>query len=125
MNTQELICIGCPMGCNLKVTVSEDHEITVTGNTCPRGEDYARKEMTDPRRIVTSTVRVTGGHLPAVSVKTASDIPKGKIADCIRALKAVTVKAPVTIGQVILADAAGTGVDVVATKNIAAVSGRV
>ena len=76
MSTQELICIGCPMGCNLKVTVSDNQELTVTGNTCPRGEDYAKKELTDPRRIVPSTVRVTGGHLPAVSVKTAADIPK-------------------------------------------------
>ncbi len=122
MSTQELICIGCPMGCSLKVNISDDKELTVTGNTCPRGEDYARKELTDPRRIVTSSVRVTGGHLPAVSVKTASDIPKGKIGDCIKALKTVTVEAPVKIGQVILEDVAGTGVDIVATKNIAAVT---
>lgn len=122
MSTQELICIGCPMGCNLTVTVSDDKELTVAGNTCPRGEDYARKEMTDPRRIVTTTVRVTGGHLPAVSVKTASDIPKAKIADCIRALRTVTLEAPVKTGQVVLENVAGTGVDIVATKNIAAVT---
>lgn len=124
MRTQELICIGCPMGCNLKVTVSDENGMTVTGNTCPRGEDYAKKELTDPRRIVTSTVCVTGGHLPAVSVKTAADIPKGKIAECMKALKTVTVAAPVKIGQVVLRDVAGTGVDIVATKNIAAVGGQ-
>lgn len=125
MSTQELICIGCPMGCNLTVTTAEDHSLTVTGNTCPRGEDYAKKEMTDPRRIVTSTVRVKGGHLPAVSVKTAADIPKGKIADCMKALKTVTVEAPVSIGQVILKNVAGTGVDIIATKNITAISEQI
>lgn len=118
METKELVCIGCPLGCNLKVTVGEDGAVEVTGNTCPRGADYGRKEMTDPRRIVTSSVRVKGGHLPCVSVKTESDIPKGKIFDCIHALKDVELAAPVAIGQTVLEDVAGTGVRVVATKNI-------
>ena len=69
-------------------------------------------------RIVTTTVRVSGGELAMVSVKTASDIPKGKIFDCIRALKDVEVPAPILIGQVILPDAAGTGVGVVATRHV-------
>ena len=76
--------------------------------------------MTNPTRIVTSTVRVVGGTLPAVSCKTRSDVPKGKIFDVVRALKAVEAAAPVAIGQVLLEDAAGTGVPVVATKNVAA-----
>lgn len=91
--------------------------ISVSGNTCPRGDAYARKEVTNPTRIVTSTVKVEGGSVGMVSVKTKEDIPKDKIFDCVRALKDITVKAPIRIGDVILADAAGTGVDVVATKN--------
>ena len=114
----ELTCIGCPMGCPLIVTMEDGAVASVTGNTCPRGDAYARKEVTAPTRIVTSTVRVTGGTLPAVSVKTAGDIPKGKIFDCVRALKGVAVPAPVSIGQVIVPDVAGTGVAIVATKNI-------
>ena len=114
----ELTCIGCPMGCPLIVTMEDGAVTSVTGNTCPRGDAYARKEVTAPTRIVTSTVKVTGGTLPAVSVKTAGDIPKGKIFDCVRALKDVAVPAPVSIGQVIVPDVAGTGVAVVATKNI-------
>ena len=78
---------------------------------------YARKEVTNPTRIVTSTVKVEGGLVEMISVKTKEDIPKDKIFDCMRALKGITVKAPVHIGDVILADAAGTGVDVVATRN--------
>ena len=120
MEKIELLCIGCPMGCPLTVELEDGAVTKVTGNTCPRGDAYGRKEVTNPTRIVTSTVRVTGGTLPAVSCKTRSDVPKGKIFDLVRALKTVEIAAPVAIGQVLLEDAAGTGVPVVATKNVAA-----
>ena len=114
---RELICIGCPMGCPVTVEMDGMEIVSVSGNTCPRGDAYARKEVTNPTRIVTSTVKVEGGLVEMISVKTKEDIPKDKIFDCMRALKGITVKAPVHIGDVILADAAGTGVDVVATRN--------
>ena len=114
----DLTCIRCPMGCAIHVEMENGQVVSVTGNTCPRGDAYARKEVTAPTRIVTSTVRVIGGTLAMVSCKTRSDIPKGKIFDIIRALKAVEVAAPVVIGQVILPNAADTGVDVIATKNV-------
>ena len=117
MGKRELICIGCPMGCPVTVQMNGTQVISVSGNTCPRGDAYARKEVTNPTRIVTSTVKVEGGSVGMVSVKPKEDIPKDKIFDCVRALKDITVKAPIRIGDVILADAAGTGVDVVATKN--------
>lgn len=116
--TKKLTCIGCPLGCALTVEVEQDEVISVSGNTCPRGDAYARKEVTDPTRIVTSTVRVTGGNAPVVSCKTKADIPKGKIFDVTNALRSVTVAAPVHIGDVLLRDVAQTGVDVVATKNV-------
>ena len=121
MERKELICIGCPLGCNLTVEMDGGQVVSVNGNTCKRGDDYARKELTDPRRIVTSTVPVAGGNLPVVSVKTASDIPKGKIRECLCALKGVTLTAPVQIGDVIVENVADTGVDVIATKSISAV----
>jgi CxxC motif-containing protein len=98
----------------------EDGSVTaVTGNTCPKGDAYARKEVTNPTRIVTSTVRVSGGVSPMVNVKTAADIPKDKIFDCIAAIRDVTVPAPVRIGDVVAANVAGTGVDMIAAKSIA------
>lgn len=118
MEKVNLTCIGCPLGCPLTVEMKGKEVLSVTGNTCKNGEKYARKEMTNPTRIVTTTVRVTGGRLAMVSVKTASDIPKGKIFDCVKALAEVEIPAPVSIGQIILPDAAGTGVAVVATKNV-------
>ena len=107
------------MGCFIAGEMDGNEVVSVTGNTCKRGDVYARKEVTNPTRIVTSTVRVIGGKEDMVSVKTKEDIPKGKIFDCIKALKNVEVEAPVQIGDVIVPDAAGTGVDIVATKNVA------
>ena len=118
MSTVNLICIGCPLGCPLTVEMEGNEVKSVSGNTCPRGDAYARKELTNPTRIVTSTVRVNGGRLAMVSVKTESDIPKGKIFDCVKALKDIEVKAPVKIGDVIVENVAGTGVNVIATKNV-------
>jgi len=114
---RELICINCPMGCPLTVTLEDGEVVSVTGNTCPRGDAYGRKEVTNPRRIVTTTVPVVGSKTEhMVSVKTKTDIPKDKIFDVVFALKEVKAQAPLEIGDVVLADVAGTGVDVIATK---------
>lgn len=118
MEQRELICINCPLGCPLTVTIENGEVIKVTGNTCPRGEAYGRKECTNPTRIVTSTVRIEGGSLPVISVKTASDIPKGKMADVVSELKNVILTAPVHIGDVVVENIAGTGVNVIATRNV-------
>ena len=118
METRNLTCIGCPLGCALSVEIDEGKVVRVSGNTCLKGDAYARKEVTNPTRIVTSTVRVNGGSLPMVSCKTKEDIPKGKIFEVTEALKSITLEAPVHIGDVVLSNVAGTGVDVIATKNV-------
>ena len=118
MDETKLTCIGCPMGCPLTVVMNGKEVVSVTGNTCKRGDVYARKEVTDPTRIVTSTVRVSGGSIPMVSVKTKEDIPKDKIFECVRALKGIQIPAPVHIGDIVLKNVADTGVDIVATKNV-------
>ncbi len=118
MEKVNLVCIGCPLGCPLVVEMDGKEVVSVTGQTCKNGEKYARKEMTNPTRIVTSTVRVVGGTLGMVSVKTSSDIPKGKIFECVKELQAIDIPAPVSIGQVILENVAGTDVSIVATKNV-------
>lgn len=118
MEKRELICIGCPLGCPLTVTMEGAEVVAVEGNTCKRGDVYARKEVTNPTRIVTSTVMVEGGSDVTVAVKTQSDIPKSRIFECVQALKGITVKAPVHIGDVILANVADTGVDIVASSNV-------
>lgn len=118
MEQRTVTCIGCPMGCPVTITMENDQIVSITGFTCPRGKLYAENEVTNPKRMVTSTVKVENGSKPYVSVKTREDIPKVKITDIMKCLKNVVVTAPVYIGDVIVADAAGTGVDIIATKQV-------
>lgn len=118
MEKRELTCIQCPMGCQITVELENGEVRNISGYTCNRGKVYAGKEVTNPTRVVTSSVKVTGSPSEKmVSVRTASDVPKDKVFDCVKALAGVTVKAPVRIGDVIVRDVAGTGVDVIATRN--------
>lgn len=118
MEKRSLTCIGCPLGCAVSVELEDGQIINVAGNTCKRGDDYARKEITRPMRIVTSTVPVKNGDIPVVSVKTEHDIPKEKIMDIMKCLASLCVPAPIHIGDIILENAAQTGVNIVATKNV-------
>ncbi len=117
METRELTCIQCPMGCALTVTVDGEN-VSVSGNTCPRGEIYGKKEVTAPTRTVTGTAVVTGGEIARVSVKTRTDIPKEKIFPVMEQIRSLRVEAPVHTGDVLIENAADTGVDVIATKTV-------
>lgn len=121
MEVRELTCIGCPMGCSLRVEMEQNEVVSVSGNTCKRGDVYARKEVTNPTRIVTSSVSVEGGNVSVVSVKTKEDIPKGKMIDVIKELKGLHVTAPVNIGDVLIENVANTGVSVIATKYVVSI----
>ena len=116
--SREMICINCPMGCRLTVDDADKANITVTGNTCPRGVTYAVNEVTAPKRMVTGSVKVQGGTIPMVSVKTREAIPKELIFKSLELLKNVTLTAPVHIGDVAAADRCGCGVDFIVTKNV-------
>lgn len=115
---KQITCIGCPLGCAITVTMEQDKVLEVTGHSCNRGEKYARKEVTHPTRIVTSIVKVNDGDIQMVSVKTEADIPKDKIFDCMEAIREIVVTAPVKIGDIVVPNVCGTGVNVIATKNI-------
>jgi CxxC motif-containing protein len=110
-----LTCICCPLGCDLKIDKS-GAEFIVTGNKCPRGKKYAIEEITAPKRIVTSTVKITGGSYPVIPVKTATPIPKEKIFTIMAILANVEVVVPVHVGDIVVKNIADTGVDVVATR---------
>lgn len=113
---KELICIVCPNGCRLRV--DEENEYRVEGNACPRGEAYGRTELLHPTRVLTGTVRLSGGAIPRCPVKTAGAIPKEKLLEAAQALCHVDAAAPIRTGDVVLSDVCGTGVDVVATRTI-------
>ena len=116
----EIICVSCPVGCSLTVR-QENGDIQVTNHQCKAGIAYAREELTNPTRNIATSVRIAGGDMPMLSVKTAGPIPKGAIMAVVEAVHKVTMTAPVEIGDVVLADAAGTGVDIVATRQVAKV----
>ncbi|WP_300921087.1 DUF1667 domain-containing protein [uncultured Dubosiella sp.] len=116
---RHLTCINCPLGCALRVTVDEDTKnIRVTGNTCPRGKTYGISEVTDPKRMVTSTVFVKKGVQNVVSCKTERPVSKEKIFHVMNALKNTVVEAPVQLGDVLIEDVADTGIRIVATRNV-------
>ena len=116
----EIICVNCPVGCSLTVR-QENGDIQVANHQCKAGLTYAKEELTNPTRNIATSVRITGGDMPMLSVKTARPIPKGAIMAVVNAVHQVTMAAPVDIGDVVLANAAGTGVDVVATRVVGVV----
>lgn len=117
MEKIEIICIVCPMGCHMEIEKNKD-EYTVTGNKCPRGKEYGVKELTNPTRVVTTTVKVKGGVLNRLPVKTKGSIPKGKIFECMKVIDDIEVQVPISTGDVVIKDILNTGVDLVATRNM-------
>lgn len=111
-------CIMCPMGCEMTVTIEDGKVTGVTGNTCPRGAKYANDEVTAPKRMLTSTVRIEGGMLPLLPVVSAAVLPKERVLDCAAYLRGVIVKAPVKTGDIIVKDILGLGVDIIASRDM-------
>lgn len=116
---RHLTCVSCPMGCQLEVGVQDGEVVLVTGNQCARGVIYAKKEVVNPTRILTSVVFVDHGVEEMVSVKTSTDIPKSMLRTCAASLRGLHVEAPVKSGDVIVENLCGTGAKLVATKGVA------
>ena len=114
------LCIGCPLGCRLEVEDEDNKLVEVRGFNCKRGQEYAKQEHTEPRRMVTTTVQVEDGRWARLPVKTSMAIPKEKMQELCQALRQVKLTAPVKMGEVILANALETGADVVATRDMPA-----
>jgi CxxC motif-containing protein len=113
----EIICVACPKGCRLEAR-RENGEILVTHEGCKRGREYAVSEIIDPRRMVATTVYVENGSHPLLPVYTASPFPKERITELLKTLRQIKVQSPVRIDQVVLADALGTGIDIIASRDL-------
>lgn len=128
MEQREFICVTCPVGCTIRATVEGDELIEVQGQACRRGIAFVREELTAPRRTLTTTVRVDGGALPLVPVRSREPLPKGIVLDVAARLREVRLSAPVVAGQVVAtvpvatvpvaADARDSGIDIVTTRAV-------
>ncbi len=114
---EKVICTTCPKGCTLEVTRDGETVVSVI-NGCKRGHEYARQELTDPRRMVASSVRVSGGMHPLMPVHTSAPFPKPRIPELLKVLRTVEVKTPVKVDQVVIRDVLGTGIDIKASRTM-------
>lgn len=115
---KEIICIGCPIGCHLKINYQPQKVLRVRGNKCKIGLDYAEKECFNPERTLTTTVRVKNGELPLVSVRTSKPIPKKLIFKTMNLIAKVEVEAPINIGESIIENLFNTDANIIATKTV-------
>jgi len=115
---RKLICVSCPVGCELEVTLDDNEIVEVEGNTCKLGIDYAEQEIFDPRRMVATTVKVKNGYHPLVPVYTEKPVPKPKIFDVLAEIRKVEIEAPVKINDVVIEDVLGTGINVIASRDL-------
>lgn len=115
---REFPCVSCPLGCLLRVDLKDGVIQKIEGYRCPRGEAYAQEEVTDPKRVLATSVKVLGGDYPLVSVRTDRPIPKRLIPAAMVVIRKLMVEAPVNIGDVILPDLLGTGTRLIATRSV-------
>ena len=118
MKSKTLTCIICPNGCTIDVKAHDNGDIEVSGNKCPRGKENAVQELFDPRRTISSTVRIEGAMLPLCSVRLDRPVPKKEIFAVMEEINKVSIKAPSHIGDVVIENVCGLGANVIVTKNL-------
>jgi CxxC motif-containing protein len=118
MNKRKLICIRCPRGCEIETTLDGYTVTEITGNYCKLGNEYAENEIKDPKRVVTSTVKVMNGEFPLVPVWTSGPVPKEKIFDLMNILKNIELEAPVKIDSIVVENALELGIEITASGKV-------
>ncbi len=113
---REIICIVCPIGCHMEI--DDSNGFKVTGNQCPRGEKYAKEEIIQPKRVITSTIKIIGGIHKVVPVKTDGGIPKDLNFKCMEIINEIEVESPVKMGDVVVKNILGTGINLIITRNM-------
>lgn len=116
---KELICIVCPKGCTLRVKSSSEADVSVadvSGHHCKRGLIYAVNECTNPVRTLTTTVRISGSRQQMAPVKSSMPLPKGLLFDCMKVINSCTAKEPLKVGDIIIKNILGTGIDIISTR---------
>lgn len=116
--TKEMVCVVCPVSCRMTVEINEAGDIFVSGNKCKRGPAYAEKELTNPTRKVSTTVKIKGAMHLRLPVKSDQEVPKALLLDVVKALDDIDVSSPVAMGEIVAKDVLGTGINFVATRSL-------
>ena len=117
-NAREVTCIVCPVGCRVKIYLKDDQAVRVEGNLCPHGVEYAVSEVLDPKRPFFTVVRVIGGDLPVVSVRSDKPVPKRIVKAIVKELAKIELRAPIQVGEIVLRDVGHLGVNLIATRAV-------
>jgi len=117
---REFICVTCPVGCTIQAIVDGDELVSIEGQSCKRGEAFVREELTAPKRMLTTTVRVRGGVLPLVPVRSTAPLPKGRVLEVASLLRGIVLDAPIPPHQTVVANVLDTGVDIVTSRALPA-----
>ncbi|MFW6190828.1 MAG: DUF1667 domain-containing protein [Candidatus Bipolaricaulota bacterium] len=118
MPKKEYTCVACPKGCTVEVEFEGDEIKDISGYSCAKGEEYVKSEFHDPRRILTTTVKIKGAKYPRIPVRTETGVPKGELDCCLDKLNDVELEAPVGVGDVVIEDVCGTGIPVVTSRSL-------
>jgi len=118
MENKKLICVVCPNGCELDISLDNNKELLVSGEMCVRGVDWARQEVINPLRTIASNILVKNGDWPLLSVRTDRPIPLNKISNTMEEIKKVVLNAPIFIGDIIIENVANTNAMIIATRNV-------
>lgn len=122
---KEMICILCPMGCQLQLDINDETlQLIVSGNSCPRGAKYAHEEMVDPKRTLTTTVLLERAAITRLPVVTDGPIPKDKLMDAMEVLNRLRVKAPVRVNDILIKNICQSGVNVIASRTVTRISSK-
>ena len=119
---RDMVCIVCPVGCHMRIIEDKESETgyLVTGAGCKRGPIYGVKELSNPTRLLTSTVKINGGILPRVPVRTDIEIPKDMIFEVMEVINSIELTAPVKMGQILAENILGLGVNIISSKSVSA-----
>lgn len=112
------ICTVCPQSCDITLKIGEARDMTVSGNRCPRGSVYAENEYREPKRVITTTVRIEGARIPLLPVIGSGPVRKERLRGCLELLYKISVKSPVKMGDVIVRDILGSGINIVAARSL-------
>jgi CxxC motif-containing protein len=122
MESRDMVCIVCPVGCHMQIIEDKESETgyLVTGAGCKRGPIYGVKELSNPTRLLTSTVKINGGILPRIPVRTDIEIQKDKIFEVMEVINSIELTAPVKMGQILAENILGLGVNIISSKSVSA-----